>query len=938
MADNTINVQITADQAQLQAQLALAKDNLRAIQTEVSNLATTVNNQGTTAFTALNGKLIEFSEDLTKAQIEVTQLKTQLDASIETTLKAGEAHGHLQLATAGSTREFIVLGHELMQGNFSRIPGSLLVLTERMGSLHRITQALASPLGLLAAGAAIVAAGFAFLAIKAAEAGKEMLALQGIAAARGFDITKEQLETLKKSIEKIPGATSEMVNQIASEMLRMKTVTVAQWQAIIDLAPTVAALTGQKLPEAFKALGNAIPDPKKFKEIIDLLPQNSKAVIDFNNALDSGDNKRIAVAGLDALSAAAMRYNDTTHLSTEAAERQAGIVQGLSNTFAAAAGVEIDVVKASKDYKQTIDTIRTDNAVQQLKNLQTAETSIVDGPAIGKTIEQVKIEVLEIQAAWQGSKTKLIETEIQTWEARKKEGVRGATELGQFELEIGHLRVALNKEIGNEEVKTAHEKLAEIRADESKSATERLGAEIAVTRALVNNDKISSEERRTARIELLGETTRLANLDAQQQLKALEAVTAGSKRGSQERVDAAQEEVDFTVAKWKVGSDQYIAAQRHLTEALKEQIDQWNNEYDKGIKRQLASTALNEQQKLAVIQAALASIGAKTEQNEKVYEFLLDQEVTYERKAAAERVAIRQNAVQTEREIQKSVFAEKKAEFDIEVSLGRKTHQQMFDDLKTFSNQEYALQRQQLVNTLQGQAAGTAGAVKAYNAILVADRQHEAQISQITRQATQYQIQQYQELAQAILGPVGNAIQGLIFRTENLQQAVQSIFQSMVGFIIQKIEEWVTKWIISLIIGETATKTSALEQVVANAAIAGAAGTASAAAIPLIGWAIAPEAGMADFTAAMAFGPAAGLAVGAWDIPQDMMVQLHKGEQVVPQTYADGARAAGGTASSGNNYAITIHAMDARSVKQLFMDEGSTLVASLKKQQRNGNT
>ncbi|RTL55625.1 MAG: phage tail tape measure protein [Rhodocyclaceae bacterium] len=61
-------------------------------------------------------------------------------------------------ATAGARRELMVLGHEAMTGNFSRMPGSFMVLAERMS----LTEALMAPttlgiigLGVAAAGAAV---------------------------------------------------------------------------------------------------------------------------------------------------------------------------------------------------------------------------------------------------------------------------------------------------------------------------------------------------------------------------------------------------------------------------------------------------------------------------------------------------------------------------------------------------------------------------------------------------------------------------------------------------------------------------------------------------------------------------------------------------------------------------------------------------------------
>lgn len=77
--------------------------------------------------------------------------------------EAEEAQGGLKLMTAGTTREFIVLGHEALTGNFSRIPGSMMVLAERAGSLNTVIQGLVGPWGAvgLAGVGALVAIGYA---------------------------------------------------------------------------------------------------------------------------------------------------------------------------------------------------------------------------------------------------------------------------------------------------------------------------------------------------------------------------------------------------------------------------------------------------------------------------------------------------------------------------------------------------------------------------------------------------------------------------------------------------------------------------------------------------------------------------------------------------------------------------------------------------------
>ncbi len=58
--------------------------------------------------------------------------------------------------------------------------------------------------------------------------------------------------------------------------------------------------------------------------------------------------------------------------------------------------------------------------------------------------------------------------------------------------------------------------------------------------------------------------------------------------------------------------------------------------------------------------------------------------------------------------------------------------------------------------------------------------------------------------------------------------------------------------------------------------------------------------------------PQASLAVGAWDLPGDMVAQLHAGEMVVPQTFAQGLRDGDG-AGGGGTFNITIQALDTQS-------------------------
>ncbi|HZR02413.1 MAG TPA: hypothetical protein VFA81_04470, partial [Burkholderiales bacterium] len=62
-----------------------------------------------------------------------------------------------------------------------------------------------------------------------------------------------------------------------------------------------------------------------------------------------------------------------------------------------------------------------------------------------------------------------------------------------------------------------------------------------------------------------------------------------------------------------------------------------------------------------------------------------------------------------------------------------------------------------------------------------------------------------------------------------------------------------------------------------------------------------PIAAGAAFAAVAAYEGLASLDVGAWNVPHDMVAQIHKGESVVPTTFAEGMRQNGGFTGAGRD-------------------------------------
>ena len=76
-------------------------------------------------------------------------------------------------------------------------------------------------------------------------------------------------------------------------------------------------------------------------------------------------------------------------------------------------------------------------------------------------------------------------------------------------------------------------------------------------------------------------------------------------------------------------------------------------------------------------------------------------------------------------------------------------------------------------------------------------------------------------------------------------------------------------------------------------------------------------------------------AEGGYDIPKGVnpVTQLHQNEMVLPSKYADIIRNMSG--NDANPINVHINAIDAHSVRKLFMNEGSSIADALKAQARN---
>ena len=219
------------------------------------------------------------------------------------------------------------------------------------------------------------------------------------------------------------------------------------------------------------------------------------------------------------------------------------------------------------------------------------------------------------------------------------------------------------------------------------------------------------------------------------------------------------------------------------------------------------------------------------------------------------------------------------------------------------------------------------------------ERRSEANTNQLeTEEAAKWTA-----LGNSIRSSFNSALDGMLFQGKTFEQGMVTIAEGVIRAFLEmgeKIaEDWIEQQITSLFVTKSTQGASALGQVSDAAAVAGANTFASTSAIPIIGPELAPAAAAAAVSETMSFAGLIALAAGAWDLRSDMVAQLHRGEMVVPENFASGLRAAGGSFGAGDvnmNYSPTINAREPASLEQMLVTESSAMLSWLNRQMRNG--
>src|SRR6516165_3223428 len=353
MPDGSINVKITAEASgftgginqsadsvkKLQSELTKLQSELAKTEAQVAEVSQGFSEQAKAAVEAQSGiagmraEVTARQEQIAQINAEIVARKALSAAALENARgeaqafsgvryyseipeqldQASEAHHRLQFATAGTTREFIVLGHEAISGNFNRIPGSILVLAERMGSLHTIVESLAGPWGVVAAAGVGALAAIGYAAYQAIEG---VLALRDatdrlVRAGVSYGEAKSQAQGLANVLRTEFHESGRTIRDITDELDKLPTRMQGSREQLARLGEAYAQsahLSSAKGVEAVVSHSSTPEELLKFLEAnVDLEHATTRSGQSLKSVVEALDKAGEAQAAVNVILEAGMR-------------------------------------------------------------------------------------------------------------------------------------------------------------------------------------------------------------------------------------------------------------------------------------------------------------------------------------------------------------------------------------------------------------------------------------------------------------------------------------------------------------------------------------------------------------------------------------------------------------------------------------------------------
>lgn len=400
-----------------------------------------------------------------------------------------------------------------------------------------------------------------------------------------------------------------------------------------------------------------------------------------------------------------------------------------------------------------------------------------------------------------------------------------------------------------------------------------------------------------------------------EELRYWQEILARRDLSEQESVALRRKAADLSIAIRKDEFEKELAA-------LRTQEAEWQKNADK---------------KLAIATKEAALVAQKYGVESKEYELAQKHIVEVTQQAAEQRRQIAQTLANTRRQLELAEVDAEESDAQMRVDLGIETHAQLLQEEQSFENRRHQIRLDALnaSRALIDPERDPVAFAQISSQIEEAEQQHQLKLRAIRNRAVVEANKDWTGMFQTMQGGFQQVITNFLKGSATIGQTIKGLFSSVVEAMIGMIAQIAARWLAQQAMQLLGLKTTGIATISEKAAEAGAGGVASMAAAP---WPLnmsAPAFGAAMSAAALGFSSMLAAEHG-FDVPAGVnpITQLHQKEMVLPADIAEPMRQslAGGGGLGGP--VIQIQAVDAASVRRLFEDHGSALVAALKRQAR----
>jgi len=308
-----------------------------------------------------------------------------------------------------------------------------------------------------------------------------------------------------------------------------------------------------------------------------------------------------------------------------------------------------------------------------------------------------------------------------------------------------------------------------------------------------------------------------------------------------------------------------------------------------------------------IYQQNVARFGAESKEAKAAYA-----EVLKEQRAYAEQTLATSKVISdAKRNADLASIDEDEHNAEFMLSRNQITQAQFLEMQENFEAKRYQIKMQALQDqqaAMRGNDEDPVALAQIHAQIEALEQQHQAKIGDIKKRQIQDEQKYREQMYSSIEGGMQRVITGTLNGSIKMSSILQNSLQVVYGAMTDMLGKMAIEWLKNAIFGKSVQTETALSGISANAGMAGSAAFASIAAIPIVGPAMAPEAAAAAAAGAMSFAPMASFAVGAWDLPRDMIAQVHQGETILPKTFAEDFRNnAGSLGGGGGGPAVHYH-------------------------------